>query len=1112
MPRPFCPGSAGCNDPFIQVLESTFFEGQANDGSIENTITLLVPAGSLPTGNITSQVDIDDPTVLNNILVNSIAPNIVEISFPNNFVSHEGTLNFSIDFSSLFGSNSTLCNQVIDFTIDFEQNCSIAYNDQTIFDEVQSDGIARTPIIIPHFSGAISASINVNNNTFSINPINVGFESIAFASTGGTVQVFSSGDEIGPNLTYSATANFPTGLNADQPFYVGVRVISGCGTSSYYGWIRFFIPSECTGSIRGTDAAMQQVYGASILAGETVCYCTCSGSITASAHTFQQSPTDPTDIEPIIYTLESTCSNASLSVSDVTITTNIATSDYTVTASGNQLTIDITNTNLDPSAFDFTVTFNSNLIPNGCLGGDLVFEPGLFLFQNETDCYEINQTVCSGTNNTLLTVLQGRGQEGIYLYVSIQGNQITVDDNSYLTVSMAGNQILGHNRTFDFSNPVSIENPVTLTMRNGRNYLPIIFQNGCEDNRLGYFRFTKDCFGCVFFYDFVYNLSPEMTSLTTGVGTCLANHEINYAFPELTNSDFGHILDNQIGVDFSSFTTYGDRYEFRYRELGSNDWITVNNAFVPISDLLPCTVHEYEMRYRCLPYGWSPWSGEYGVTNSFETDCLPDCEVPIVPTFHRNCVRLFAQSNVFPGIPHQYRYRINGSGNAWSFSSISTATRTLLPRLVECVEIEVQVRQQCGDHWSDWSASGYSFFAADKPDQSTVYCEADVSSVTLYSSAPGDPVLFKYRINNGPWTFTPIQSNNSYTVSGLSPGDQVCFISRRYCANQQGASCWSELECCTVPESCSTSCSDIDLAWADIIGECEIINNEIGYWFEGELNLPPEATIVSIEAEGTNGNCPTDVVGFNYDANGFISGALLSLDQNCSGGDIVLTVETETDCCEIVIPFTSFPDCDQEDCLEGGPSISSSCDGSIVMSVPPTTRTVTVTNNRTGVSTIHLIGVLQGPVGANNVGFIMNFDGDCDELEDPNDSKYDFSIDFDGCTYRFIGDFCEECPEDGEPTDGVTRDWSSGAQKITEVNVYPNPSIAGNDFNIESTSSIKNLTLKDMQGRTILSQQLKEASSSFIMSTPEDLQTGVYILQLLTMDDEFITKKIILID
>ena len=328
---------------------------------------------------------------------------------------------------------------------------------------------------------------------------------------------------------------------------------------------------------------------------------------------------------------------------------------------------------------------------------------------------------------------------------------------------------------------------------------------------------------------------------------------------------------------------------------------------------------------------------------------------------------------------------------------------------------------------------------------------------------------------------------------------------------------------------CRSNCSGIELEYLEIVGECEIVNGEVAYTFEGWLELLPGTEIVSITAKGKGGICPANVLAFDYEeGNGgvSISGIVQSLNPDCEWGDIVLIIDTEVSCCKLRIPI-SYPEPCEEECLASVPNVESLCYGRLTISVPGSVTSVKVTNNLNGQTAIYPIGTVNcypilspngNPQGVPCPGFIYRFNFDCENLENPEDSRYDITIAIGECKYRFVGDYCQSinCPILEDPTgDGGTRSSEDQGKEIItefEVNLYPNPAVAGSSLNVKSTSLIKEVSFLDMQGRILASQQADQSSSNFTMITPADIQPGIYVVKLVTMDDEAKFMKLLILN
>ncbi len=306
---------------------------------------------------------------------------------------------------------------------------------------------------------------------------------------------------------------------------------------------------------------------------------------------------------------------------------------------------------------------------------------------------------------------------------------------------------------------------------------------------------------------------------------------------------------------------------------------------------------------------------------------------------------------------------------------------------------------------------------------------------------------------------------------------------------------------------CESECSEIDIEYLEVVGACEILNGAISYPFEGALDLVPGTEIISITPQTTNGLCPTRTIAFEYEVFNntvIFSGTVQSLNPNCSWGDVELLIETDVTCCTFILPI-SYPPCKIGRCLENQPSLQSLCSSQLTIAVPSASGGATLTNNLTGQTTSHPIGTVQcvSHVSSNGTvvtypcdGFIYNFNLNCAQLENPEDSNYDITITIGKCQYRFVGDFCKpfNCGV-SEVTNGGSEDRGVDVEKRKvdgEISIHPsliNGSVDDLKVLVPQATSNTRLVIYDVQGRIIRQEELSGPSSEFSIS---NLGNGLY--------------------
>lgn len=160
-------------------------------------------------------------------------------------------------------------------------------------------------------------------------------------------------------------------------------------------------------------------------------------------------------------------------------------------------------------------------------------------------------------------------------------------------------------------------------------------------------------------------------------------------------------------------------YELRYRTKGATTWIpktaTPTTTFINLTNLLPGTTYEYELRLKCTSTGFSA----YSVTKEFMT---VSCGVPnpVASDMTLSTARV-SWSAISGGLGYELRYRAKGA-TAWTLKT-ATATTTFLnlTNLLPGTTYEYELRLKC-------TSTGFSAYSVTK-EFTTISCGVPTPSV-----------------------------------------------------------------------------------------------------------------------------------------------------------------------------------------------------------------------------------------------------------------------------------------------------------------------------------------------------------------------------------------------
>ncbi len=151
--------------------------------------------------------------------------------------------------------------------------------------------------------------------------------------------------------------------------------------------------------------------------------------------------------------------------------------------------------------------------------------------------------------------------------------------------------------------------------------------------------------------------------------------------------------------------------KFRYRPIGTTDWIesSVENTYYrSLTGLMSGTEYEFQVSHFCQGWAWTDWSfsSSFTTTGGTSGDCDPVNGDRLYFNSVSNSNAYIYTPQPFGLVANQFRYRPQGGGGSWSYSSISTQYYRYLRNLSSNTEYEFQVKHECAvGLWSEWSES-----------------------------------------------------------------------------------------------------------------------------------------------------------------------------------------------------------------------------------------------------------------------------------------------------------------------------------------------------------------------------------------------------------------------
>lgn len=153
-------------------------------------------------------------------------------------------------------------------------------------------------------------------------------------------------------------------------------------------------------------------------------------------------------------------------------------------------------------------------------------------------------------------------------------------------------------------------------------------------------------------------------------------------------------------------STYGSKYNLRYRQVGTTAWTTIGVSYAfyykIITGLQPNTTYEYQLRTLCSGT-YTNWSTVWTFSTTPEANCAvpnPNMALSYTPTSER----VYWQYNA-SATSYQIRYRLYGT-TAWTIKN-TTVPNNVLTGLTPATKYTYQLRSKCGGVFSNWTVSYY---------------------------------------------------------------------------------------------------------------------------------------------------------------------------------------------------------------------------------------------------------------------------------------------------------------------------------------------------------------------------------------------------------------------
>lgn len=174
------------------------------------------------------------------------------------------------------------------------------------------------------------------------------------------------------------------------------------------------------------------------------------------------------------------------------------------------------------------------------------------------------------------------------------------------------------------------------------------------------------------------------------------------------------------GLTLYTLQPFGPEHplQFRYRPVGTSSWIETDilgTYYIFLTDLIPGTTYEIQVRHECGSGLWTDFSGSNTVTTTGDPDSGDDCPSPDIDDLAVSTYYAYlAATAEYDWVQTQFRWRAS-DGGAWVEGPPASRyyRRIKGMGIVYGQSVIMQVRLQCSDgEWSEYSGD-YPFTSED---------------------------------------------------------------------------------------------------------------------------------------------------------------------------------------------------------------------------------------------------------------------------------------------------------------------------------------------------------------------------------------------------------------
>lgn len=341
--------------------------------------------------------------------------------------------------------------------------------------------------------------------------------------------------------------------------------------------------------------------------------------------------------------------------------------------------------------------------------------------------------------------------------------------------------------------------------------------NGLQENKKYHFKFRVKCGNNFSVYSQVANLN---TICYTPV------FQSNFFIRPLSESS----------IEASS-TKNADRFQFRLRERGQNEWNTSNEKTQnrhTFSALSLGKRYEVQCRVRCGDFleRWTEWSD----MTTYEIPFA--CPVPALADLAANNIDHFAATLVCSSSQHRdglvqehvFRYK-RKDDNTWTEVRTSN-NQTRIRNLLADTPYEIQAKHNCisntdGFLWSETRAFRTQFYDCGVRDSAVIFRDIGYRSADLVCKAADKyGYWWRYReVGRSQWTESGLVETNRWTANELKPGTEYEVQLRIWCNGNYSSYTGSRFfstDFCTVPDE-------------NLMGVDELSNNTAVLSYSGDI-------------------------------------------------------------------------------------------------------------------------------------------------------------------------------------------------------------------------------------------------------------------------------------